>query len=99
MTGTISGRYELFDEEYVIKNWKYKEYNSIIFKNGYVTPHDPRTHVRLADFFAFKIKALEIAKTDEQLAEQYIKENTHRFCSPRTIRSVKDLAETLMAKV
>lgn len=95
----LAERYELFEEEYVIKNWTYEEYDSIIFKNGYVTPHDPRTHVRLADFLVFKTKAFEIAKTDEYLAKEYISANTHLFCRPRKIRSVKDLAETLLVSL
>lgn len=92
----IAGRQILHDGEYFLKEWTYEQYNSIFFERGYVTPHDPRTHVRTADFLAFKREALDIAahKSPEE-ATTFIHANRHRFCRARKISKVSELAEAI----
>ena len=68
LAALIAGRNFLSDLEYVIWKFKYSQYMEINFDKGFVTPFDPRTEVRLADFGNFKKNAMELYSKDENPA-------------------------------
>jgi hypothetical protein len=47
-------------EEYFVEHWNYDDYLKINPKRKWVTPYDPRTQVRQADFKEYKELALEV---------------------------------------
>jgi hypothetical protein len=87
----LGGRDEFSEEEVVLKNWTYESYLTINWDVGYVTPHDPRTEVRLPEFFEFKKTVLEMAKTDKVKAENHIWMNRHKYAKPRCLFIVRHL--------
>lgn len=78
----LAGRPMLYEDEYVIEHMTYSMYNEINLAVGYVTPFDPRTEVRLANFGDFKAEVLEIIAEGVSPAE-FILKNRHRYCVPR----------------
>jgi len=77
----------LYDDEYIVKEMTYDYYNELGFPVGWVTPFDPRTHVRLCDFKNFKAKAVELykaGKVDE--ATKFVAENQSLYLMPRTLK-------------
>lgn len=87
----LGGRKFLHDSEYVCENWTYEAYQEINFDDNWVTPFDVRTQVRLADFKAYKEKAMRLRDKD------FVLSNTNCFCKPRNVYSIADLAETYFA--
>lgn len=87
----LAGREFLYPNEYHVRKWEYSDYLESNFSKGWYTPYDPRTHVRLADFWAFKNKVIELSANPEK-AERYIKENPHLYLVPRKIKLVPELA-------
>jgi len=94
----LASRNELHNEEYAIKDWRYEDYTVIEFKNCWVTPFDPRIECRLANFWPFKQKVLQIYKDEgEEKAIWWIKNNKEQYCHQRTINTVPDLANCLQS--
>ncbi len=81
----------LYDEEYIISDWQTHEYLQINFERTYVTPYDPRTHIRLLDFGDYKRKVLELAAIDQEMAIEYIRAHTADYCKEREIHKVMDM--------
>lgn len=81
----LSGtRNELHEDEYQIQDVTYDYYTDIGLEVGWVTPFDPRTHVRLPNFCPFKKQVLAIE--DREAAHQFIRDNGHLYLVPRTYR-------------
>jgi hypothetical protein len=85
----LAGRDFLDPEEYRVTRWAYEDYLAVNFGRGWVTPFDPRTHVRHADFAAWKAQILAVARLDPALAEQLIREQPESY---RQVRRYRDLA-------
>ncbi|HEX6984276.1 MAG TPA: hypothetical protein VF170_02815, partial [Planctomycetaceae bacterium] len=69
----------------------YEHYVEINPGRGWFTPFDPRTHVRLADFAAFK-EAVRLRTARRDLSK-WIAANTHLYRAERgLVRTVADLA-------
>lgn len=81
----------LYEDEYLISDRIVRGYEEINFSRGFVTPFDPKTEIRLADFSAFKAKVLELSKTDPDAAAEYVMQNPHLYKRPRTILRVMEL--------
>ena len=98
----LSGRTFLYDDEYHIIDWKYSNYSRIKFFRdngewqGWVTPFDVKTQVRMGDFLNFKrhVKALYFEQ-GEDTAIRYIRENPQLYVMAKTMHSIADLAESV----
>ena len=88
----LGGRNYLRDDEFNLTEWKYKDYLEIAPENNWYTPFDPKTHVRTADFAAFKKEARERFKSDVNVALDWLYKNLDQFRTPRTIHTVPELA-------
>jgi hypothetical protein len=87
----LAGRFYLEPSEYVISMWDYDKYLEISHANGWYTPFDPRTHLRLSDFGQFKKEARRRFGSGED-PENWIRENAPMFCVLRDINYVPELA-------
>lgn len=87
----LGGRKYLRDDEYVIRNWLYEDYMEISFENNWVTPFDPRTHIRVCDIGEYKKTVIEIAKRDKTEALNYIQQNKQKYLRERNCHGLKDL--------
>jgi hypothetical protein len=91
----LAGR-ELRDDECFIEPMPYSDYVFANLQNGWYTPFDPRTHVRVPDFFAFKqsVQAMIDAGSDPS---EYIERNRALYCVPRSAKheSIAAFAEEL----
>lgn len=74
----------LYDEEIQYIDYKYANFVKPNFKNGWYTPFDPRTHVRIPDFFKFKEHVMQMAAHDPNTAIEYIFDNQDSYLLPRT---------------
>lgn len=86
----LGARNYLREDEFVINNWRYEQYMGINPVNTWVTAFDPRTHLRLADFYDFK--KLALSKND--LTLEWVLRNSHLYSTERkNVWSVEDLIE------
>lgn len=74
---------ELREDEYEIEYRTYEQFQTINPACGWVTPFDPRTEVRRADFFHFKQQALQLIR-DGIDPTRFIMEHRHDYCVPRS---------------
>jgi hypothetical protein len=88
----LAGRPFLYAEEYRVTRWTFEQYLEINFACGWVTPYDPRTHVRRADFIAWKQKVLAVALADPARAEQLIRSEAAAYREPRRYGDLHSLA-------
>ena len=88
----LSGVRDYLDEsEYFIKDSTYTRYNTPNFDIGWVTPFDPRTEVRIADFGDFKRFVVNMAKTDIPGAIDYIKKNKSVYSRKRRYKDIRGM--------
>jgi hypothetical protein len=88
----LAGRDFLHPEEYLLTWWTWEEYRAPNFATGWVTPFDPRTQVRTADFATWKRHILETARRDPPLAERLIREQPEAYREPRRYSAIASLA-------
>jgi hypothetical protein len=88
----LAGRDFLHAGEYQVTRWTYEEYLAINFRCGWVTPFDPCTHARTADFGAWKARVLEMAQTDPAEAERMIRDEAAAYREPRRYSAIAALA-------
>jgi len=89
----LGNRPVLYSNEYHLIPMTYAMLNSINWMKSWVTPFDPRTHVRLADFHAFKDEVLNSVE-DRNLLEKRIRERYNEYLRPRAgIWKIQDLLE------
>jgi hypothetical protein len=91
----LGGRFELLAGEYEFHDYKYIDYTSLVPENGYFTPFDPRTEVRLGDFKPFKDMAVRLYIEQPEALAAYVRDNKHLYAEPRRIWRVSELAETV----
>lgn len=89
----LAGRCWLDTDEYVLTDWKYEDYLEVNFEKGWVTPFDPRQEVRLPDFLDFKNRVMAIVATCVESALEYIHQNKDKYATPRSIRTIIELAK------
>ena len=89
----LGGRTYLREDEYELAPWSYESYINIVPEFNWVTPFDPRTEVRTADFGDFRTKALDLLKRYPDKAEEFIFSQKKTFSHPRNIVSVGELAQ------
>jgi hypothetical protein len=92
----IFGYEKLFECEYSFYDWNsYESYTKPNLKNGWYTPFDPLTEVRKAEFFLFKEEVLALPE-DQQV--DYILNNRYRYCEPREVSTVEEMAQRVLLK-
>jgi hypothetical protein len=92
VTTHLAGRDFLDPAEYQVTRWTYEQYLETNFACGWVTPFDPRTHVRKADFGVWKRYVLEVAGTDPARAEELVRAQPSAYREPRRYSGVASLA-------
>ena len=90
----LSGRDYLLPDEFCVTEWRYKDYDVLAAENGWFTPFDPRTHVRLGDFLPYK-KMAKDAYARNLLSNAWVKEIEHLFKTKREFESVDALINKL----
>jgi hypothetical protein len=88
----LAGRDLLYPQEYRVTRWTYEQYLEINFACGWVTPFDPRTHVRTADFVVWKRRVLEVARADSAAAAALIRSEPSAYRETRRYAGVASLA-------
>lgn len=80
-------RGHLRDDEFTLEDRRMEDFEGINLECGWVTPFNPITHVRLADFHEYKqlVLALIAGHADETLIRKFIEENRSKYCEKRTI--------------
>lgn len=76
----------LYPEEYFITKLPYARYTKANFSNGWYTPFDPRTHVRVCDFGVFKDQVIDLANDSPEQAIEFIEANRTVYLRERTAR-------------
>ncbi len=89
----IGGRTFLYPSEFRILNWKYEDYLEINPANKWVTPFDPRTHIRKAEFFSYKNHVLEMFKIDPDRAKNFVLNSSGAYMVDRHIHYLPELVE------
>jgi hypothetical protein len=93
----LAGRDYLVPDEYVLQEMTYAHYRVMNLDAGWITPHDPLTQVRFADWSRFREMVKLLQKNNGRLsAEDYIKANLWQYCHVRTMKGVNELAESIM---
>jgi hypothetical protein len=85
-------RHCLDDSEYQIHELTYGDFLNIDFEKGWVTPYDPRTHVRWPELRHFKNSVITCVELrDEETARKFIRESRKLYSIPRTISTIEEL--------
>ena len=84
-------RQYLYDEEYIISDRPLVEYLQINLPQTFVTPYDPRTHIRLYDFHDYKKHVLDMARVDSQKAIDYVLTHPHLYRKDRNVFKVMEM--------
>jgi hypothetical protein len=95
----LGGRDHLRDSEYFRLPIAYRKYTDIDLHDGWLTPFDPRSELRVADLSGFKERALRLAEEDEAAAARYILENPLLYKLPRHLFGIADLAEVVRPRL
>lgn len=91
----LSGRDYLDEGEYEIQQWTYRQWGEVNFQCGWVTPYDPRTHVRVADYSRYKDNIRQHLHIGIDATLLYIKTNKDRYAKPREITTIQDMMDDL----
>ena len=85
-------RPELQADEYKITEWKYARYLEINFAVHFVTPFDPLTEVRVANFKGFweAVASVQMHQSEDD-ARMFIHRHRYLYCQPRNVWSVRDV--------
>ena len=83
------GRDHLHEQEYIITDMKYAQYDEINLDAGFVTPFVPTHEIRLSDFSEFKDQATGFSEPND--AVFYIRNHRHLYCKKREISTVKEI--------
>lgn len=88
---SLAGETSLYSTDYEFGVYNYEMLNSINWLKGYVTPFDPRTHVRLPNFFDFKKEILS-SQEPRNLLENRVRAEYNRYAVARgNLWTVQDL--------
>jgi hypothetical protein len=88
----LAGKEYLEECEYQVGHHTYEDYLVARPSDGWLTPFDLNTEVRVPDFGAFKDVARMMLGVSHQAAESYIQENRQLYCEPRRITTIRELA-------
>ena len=92
----IGGRNWLRQDEFVTKEWKYADFEAINFMddqgNGWVTPLDVRTEVRVPDLSAFKDEVRKHFQKNKEAAIEFILSHRENYVRMKEYEGVPDLA-------
>ena len=89
----LSGRENLYQEEYVLTDWTYWDYQQINLNQNWYTPFDPRREVRYPDYTQFKAAVDNLRKISEQDALNFIKNNNTLYKCRRQYECIVSLGE------
>lgn len=75
----------LREDEYTVEDRSIEDFEAVNFECGWVTPFNPITEVRLADFHSYKssVLALIAGKTHDSLIHGVITEGKKLYCTQR----------------
>ena len=98
----LGGRDYLREDEYVEFDFAYSKYLELggtAFENGFFTPFNPETELRLSDFGDFKKEALQMyedAAIDEETLVNFVVSNASQYRKDRDgVETVQDLIRQL----
>ncbi|KAL6040227.1 ParB domain-containing protein [Balamuthia mandrillaris] len=96
----LGRREELLQEEYYLFDCSYTFVNSPHLAQWYLTPHDPRTEIRVAEFGSYKktIAKLLKGKNDKAAIADIISSHKHMYAEPRTISTIAELVDKMGLK-
>jgi len=91
----LAGRPFMFEDEFYIKDWTYKEFLDINFNCGWVTPYDPRIETRSPDYAIYKKMVNDNLKISKNHAVTFIAQNRQLYSSQRSYYHIQALIEWL----
>lgn len=101
----LGGRDYLREDEFVQFDFTYSKYSELggnAFKNGFFTPFNPETELRLSDFGDFKKEALQMyedAAVDEDALVKFVVNNAYQYRMDRDgVETVDDLIRRLRSQ-
>lgn len=94
----LGGRDHFRPDEYEIFKWSYHEYTTFSYFRKWVTPFDPRTEVRLADFKSYKDKMALLYLAGSTSVKTLSQLWRDEYCTERTFHSVEELASQICKK-
>jgi hypothetical protein len=95
----LGGRRLLRGDEYRVKEFSYLDYTEPNLANGWMTPFDPITEIRLCEFGPFKREVGRLMKETPDLALPYILTNKHLYSATRDIDFIPQLAEKIFSRL
>lgn len=93
----LGNRKFLYPEEYVIENWKYKDFLEINLDQKWYTPYDPRSEARICQIKHYKDQIKDLIKnnTTKQSIEYFIRYSyeTKVYVEPKKVYTIEDLSK------
>jgi hypothetical protein len=97
----LGGRDELLAEEYMVMKCNFAFAKTIHLAQWFLTPFDPRTEIRLAEFGTWKQEVGELLHKQKKSKEEialYIKQNKSRYATSRTFHTVREMLQHMQIK-
>lgn len=92
------GRLVLIECEFEVTDWTYAQYLEVNASQGWYTPFDPRSEVRLPDFRSWKMEVeayLDRRSKDNSFSAEefaaYVRSNRNRYADDRRVSHIRDL--------
>jgi len=85
----LGGREYLHPKEFQLTKFRFELTASPSFSQGFVTPFDPRTEVRLPEFYSFKKEVVSLIKNGEKSKEEildYIYKSKDRYKTKKDVQ-------------
>lgn len=89
----LGGRNYLYPSEYELYHRSYEDYMHTNLDAGWITPFDPRTEIRLSNFFNFKDFTHKLLKKNINAAMKYILVNKSLYACYRDIYMLPELTK------
>lgn len=95
----LGGRKYVHETEYSLSDWTHEEYRTANLEVGWVTPFDPRTECRIADYEDYKNSVFR--QEDDSVSQEtilaYVQKAQQKdwYKRPRACLTVKDLLRQL----
>jgi len=91
----LAGRPFLFEDEYWIEDWKYKQFLEINFDCNWLTPYNPQTEARLPDYKTYKDTVINYKKVSNSNAIEFITRNRHLYSCQRQYYHIQAMIDRM----
>ena len=94
----FGGRDTLENDEFKVTDWTYEQYREVNWNDGFITPFNPNTEMKVADLARFRTAVQFIRERNgDEAAEDFIRTHGYLYLVPRRLKEFWELAALTFA--